>query len=525
MHQPRMFYLVQWMPGPITEGSIDKEFSIVGLDDIKEDYRYALDIGRITMATYRFRSGPNTATMHRLCKILYSGEKALVEQEMVHMMSGHQQPEGSQPYERQQNERIIYTIDDDDKVIMSQSRRSIPAPSRPPSWEIEKEMLTLLEENHKLGRENRVLKEKLAKSVNVTDLKNILETTIVNINEKLITELGSAGNALSEGLHLQETTKLPGRVSNPQTVMRQPSVRQASRMSIPSQQSPRQQPLPATSPVETDSPYIIRVQSLAEPKQPSARPVLSSNNTHPTGSSIDTRVPGYPTSSQIPPPASPDQCSVRQKQHPGAMQRQIRAPTWQANYIADGIVERLRNVREVQQGQSNVATSSHRPTHHRVAEAQKSSSQCIDEVVLDDEGDKQVELAAGSGVKVSKKFLRMAQRSRNFSQYTRSLMTLVFNSRELATCSVTGFKATGKGSENAIARPALDQAKVHGIIGAVQKRYPGASHFKVKQIMSQKLMDLRKTMRNKQMKGLVCKRKLGQQMSRLRGHPKMEPPM
>ena len=65
------FFLVQWMPGPCTElGGASKEFSLISLDDVKEDYRYALEVGRITLATYRFSSGPNLASMHRLCKIL-----------------------------------------------------------------------------------------------------------------------------------------------------------------------------------------------------------------------------------------------------------------------------------------------------------------------------------------------------------------------------------------------------------------------------------------------------------------------
>ena len=44
-------------------------------------------------------------------------------------------------------------------------------------------------------------------------------------------------------------------------------------------------------------------------------------------------------------------------------------------------------------------------------------------------------------------------------------MVLIFTMKELSICSVTGYKATGRGSENAVARPALDQTRVHAIIG------------------------------------------------------------
>ena len=76
-----------------------------------------------------------------------------------------------------------------------------------------------------------------------------------------------------------------------------------------------------------------------------------------------------------------------------------------------------------------------------------------------------VELVPGMGVKISQRQLKMTQKSRGFSQYTRNLMMLVFTMRELTMCSVTGFKATGRGSQNAVPRPALEQTRVHAIIG------------------------------------------------------------
>ena len=46
--------------------------------------------------------------------------------------------------------------------------------SRPPPWEVEKEMLTLLEENHKVRRENEALRTKLTKAVGKKELTEIL---------------------------------------------------------------------------------------------------------------------------------------------------------------------------------------------------------------------------------------------------------------------------------------------------------------------------------------------------------------
>ncbi|XP_003728247.1 uncharacterized protein LOC100892520 [Strongylocentrotus purpuratus] len=521
------FFLVQWMPGPCTEPGTGKEFSIIGLEDIKEDYRYALENGRITMATYRFRNGTNVGTMHRLCKILGSaGDKSPLEVEMMAVMNSGE--DGS----------AVYTIEDEKPNHLTLRKQSC---SRPPPWEVEKEMLTLLEENHKVRRENEALRTKLTKAVDVGDLKNILETTILNIQQKQIVqpsldEQPSSSQAsqpiietlsLPQSMDMSSQPQLSNPVANGHTMsaqrfsmsppgtQRQPVSRRTQSMNPMSHQLPRTSSAP-TAPShsqsrvpesELDNPYIVRVQSLAEPT-PATPPALPPPAPHPVGirpavttASINQIDRGY----MRPSPQSNQRKS-------GVRQRQIKTPQWQSSYISDGITERLRIGRSGKDQTSSISANNLAgiPTtsEQRVHTIQMKGAAQRSVLKLDDvDGDKLIELVPGLGIWLPRKHLKLCQRTKGYSQYTRKLVMLLFNMKELSTSSVTGFKATGKGSENAIARPALDPKRVQAIITAVQKRFPAASPFKVKQVMSQKLMDIRKTVRNKQLKNATWKQR------------------
>ncbi|XP_054755129.2 uncharacterized protein LOC129261107 [Lytechinus pictus] len=515
------FYLVQWMPGPCTEPGTSKEFSIIGLEDIKDDYRYALETGRITMATYRFRSGSNVGSMHRLCKVLGSaGDKSLLEVDLMAFMNGGEDGSG------------VYTIEDEKPNQLTFRKQS---GSRPPPWEVEKEMLTLLEENHKVKRENEALRTKLAKAVDVGDLKNILETTILNIQKKQIvqpslneqTPSSQVSQPIIETLHMTQDMDL---ISQPQlssmvdhnmssmqgfplstsVTQRQPPRRaptvnsvshQLTRTSSSTTTAQSQSRAPES---EMDNPYIVRVQSLAEstpippapPHPVEVRPAGIAPREKQGGNSINQLNRGYTRPS----------AQINQRKN-NVRQRQIKTPHWQASYVSDGITERLRI------GRSGVSQSPSMSTNSTIANISAPSIQRMKPITMkgaaqdDHDGDKLVELVVGSGIWLPRKQLKLSQRTKGLSQYTRKLVMLLFNMKELSTSSVTGFKATGKGSENAIKRPALDPKRVHAIITAVQKRFPAASPFKVKQVMSQKLMDIRKTVRNKQLKNATWKQR------------------
>lgn len=224
------------------------------------------------------------------------------------------------------------------------------------------------------------------------DLKNILETTILNIQQKQIVQpsldeqpsLSQASQPIIETLSLPQSMdmssqpQLSNPVANGHTMsaqrfsmsppgtQRQPTSRRTQSMNPMTHQLPRTSSAP-TAPShsqsrvpesELDNPYIVRVQSLAEPtpSTPPAlppaphpvdiRPAVTTQRGKQGGASINQIDRGY----MRPSPQS-NQRKI------GVRQRQIKTPQWQSSYISDGITERLRIGRSGQDQASSLSAN------------------------------------------------------------------------------------------------------------------------------------------------------------------------
>ncbi|XP_038059364.1 uncharacterized protein LOC119730488 [Patiria miniata] len=111
----------------------------------------------------------------------------------------------------------------------------------------------------------------------------------------------------------------------------------------------------------------------------------------------------------------------------------------------------------------------------------------------------QVELVPSSGIYVDSNRLSSIafKKGWSYTLLTRSLMPMVFNTQEMESSCVRGERATGKGSLNSPARPALDQAKVQAIITFVSGQFPDIQPYQITQTMNQKLVDVRGTIKKR----------------------------